>query len=209
MKDIDNWFVNVRKRIGWNRLRSKYYENKRSKIVCAATRFFKEVPQTLPITTHISGTDPMANHDSEFKAIENRAKELYSEQPYEPSLASKPDDVVRDLTPETKARAQNEEKHRRPVAKSRRGKKRQHPSAYPSPEQSPERLAEPSPERSPESLATSLPIPDVALATSLKRRNCDRDSPELDIEHRRDEPQKRSRYFFFFFNLHQFYRCHS
>ena len=183
-KDVDNWFINVRRRIGWNKLRSKYFENKRSKIVDAATRFFKEVPQALhPDTTHISGIDPKVNYDSEFKSIENCARDLYPEKLFGIPLATKLDESGRDLTPEAKVRAQVECSE-----VQERAEELQRLCAYPTPE--------PSPERSPEHSAASLPIQDITPASSRKRRNSDRDSPELDIEDRCDEPQKRRRYIF-------------
>jgi Homeobox KN domain/C-terminal domain of homeodomain 1 len=186
-KDVDNWFINVRKRIGWNKLRMKRYSNKRSKIVDAATRFFKEIPQAShhgPYSTHISDIDLTVNHDSEFKVIENCVKELYSDKLFESLLTTKLDGAVGDLMPQMMARGQAEEEHPRQVVKSRRRKDLQRPSAYPSPEPSPEPLT-----------ASSLPIVDAARTISCKRRNSDRDSPDLDFEDRRDKPQKRSRYF--------------
>jgi Homeobox KN domain/C-terminal domain of homeodomain 1 len=193
LKDIDNWFISVRKRIGWNKLRVKHYQNKRSKIVDAATRFFKQVSQpSYHEPTHISGIDPTASHDSGFKSIENRARDLYSDKLFETSSAVKRDDTLRYLMPDRKVRALAHEQHRRQVAKSRRGKDLQRLSAYPSPEGSPERSPEPFPEPTPEPSPSSPLNPNAILTTSRKRRNSDRDSPQLDIEDRRD-PQKRSR----------------
>ena len=183
-KDIDSWFINVRRRIGWNKLRSKHFENKRSKIVNAATRFFKEVPQALhPDTTHISGIDPKTNYDSEFKSIENCARDLYPEKLFETPLATKLDELGRDLTPMANVRAQVECSE-----VQGRAEELQRLCAYPTPE--------PSPELSPEHSAASLPIHDITPASSRKRRNSDRDSPGLDIEDRCDKPQKRCRYIF-------------
>ncbi|KAF8807824.1 hypothetical protein BYT27DRAFT_6590390 [Phlegmacium glaucopus] len=182
VKDIETWFIDVRKRIGWNKLRSKHYANKRSKIVDAATCFFKQIPQTAQ-PTRLSGIKPTDNHNSEFKAIESRARELYSDKSFETPLATKLDDSARDLMPEARARAHAGAGQ---VPKSKRRKAQQRLSAYPSPEHSPERSFEPS--------ATSpLPVPNAAQLTSRKRRNSDRDSPEFDIEDRHDQPQKRSR----------------
>ena len=184
LKDIDNWFINVRRRIGWNKLRSKHFENKRSKIVSAATRFFKEVPQALHLdTTHISGIDPKTNYDSEFKSIENCARDLYSEKSFETPLATKLDKSCRNLTPEAKVHAQVECSE-----VQGRAEELQRLCAHPTPE--------PSPELSPEHSAASLPVQNITPASSRKRRNSDRDSPELDIEDRRDKPQKRCRYIF-------------
>ena len=183
-KDIDNWFINVRRRIGWNKLRSKHFENKRSKIVNAATRFFKEIPRALHHdTTHISDIDPKTNYDSEFKSVENCARDLYPEKFFETPLATKLDESGRDSTPAAKVRAQVECSE-----VQGRAEELQRLCAYPTPE--------PSPELSPEHSAASLPIKDITPTSSRKRRNSDRDSPELDIEDRRDKPQKRCRYVF-------------
>ena len=183
-KDIDNWFINVRRRIGWNKLRSKHFENKRSLIIDAATRFFKEVPQALhSSTTHASGIDTNANYDSEFKSIENCARDLYPQKLFETPLATKRDESGRDLTSEAKDRAQVECSE-----VQRRAEELQRLYAYPTPERSPE--------LSPEALAAFIPIQDISLASSRKRRNSDRDSPEIDDC--RDEPPKRCRYFIFF-----------
>ena len=186
-KDIDNWFINVRRRIGWNKLRSKHFENKRSLIVVAATRFFKEVPQALhSSTTHSSDIDPKANYESEFKFIENCARNLYPQKLFETPLATKLDDSGRDLVPEAKDRAQVE------CSEVQRGAEElQHLYAYPTPERSPE--------QSPEASVASLPIQNITPASSRKRRYSDRDSH--DIEDCCDEPPKRCRYFFFQFSI--------
>jgi C-terminal domain of homeodomain 1/Homeobox KN domain len=179
-KDVDNWFINVRRRIGWNKLRSKHFENKRSLIVDAATRFFKEVPQALHSST--SSIDPKTNYDSEFKSIENTARDLYPQKLFETPLATKLDESGRDLTAEAKDRAQVECSEGQ-----REAEELQRLYAYPTPERSPE--------RSPEASAASLPIQDITPASSRKRRNPDRDSP--DIEDCCDGPPKRCRYIIF------------
>ena len=183
-KDIDNWFINVRRRIGWNKLRLKHFENKRSLIVDAATRFFKEVPHSF--TTCASGIAPKANYDSEFKSIESCARNLYLQKLFETPLATKPDESGRNLT-HAKDHAQIE------CSEVQGAEELQPLYAYPTPERSPE--------RSPEASVASLPIQDITPASSRKRRNSDHDSP--DIEDCREEPPKRSRLFYFilFFNF--------
>ena len=184
-KDVDNWFINIRRRIGWNKLRSKHFENKRSLIVDAATRFFKEVPQALHSSKGpTSGIDPKTNYDSEFKSIENTARDLYPQKLFETPLATKLDEPGRDLTPEAKDRTQVECSD-----VQREAEKLQRLYAYPTPERSPE--------RSPEACVASLetfPIQNINPASSRKRRNSDRDSPDFC-----DEPPKRCRYFYFYF----------
>ena len=183
-KDVDNWFINVRRRIGWNKLRSKHFENKRSLIVDAATRFFKQVPQALHSSSApTSDIDTKTNYNSEFKSIENIARDLYPQKLIETPLATKLDGSGRNLTLEAKDCAQVE------CSGVQRGAEDLQPLyAYPTPERSPE--------RSPEAPVISLPIQNSTPASSRKRRNSDRDS--LDIEDCRDEPPKRCRYFFQF-----------
>ena len=177
-KDIDNWFINARRRIGWNKLRSKHFQNKRSLIVDAATRFFKEAPQALHShTTHTSGIDPKVNYDAEFKSIEHCARDLYPEKLFETPLTTKLDESGRDLTPEAKDRAQ--------VECSEVLGRAEELHVYPTPELSPERSPEPS---------VTFPIQDITPASNRKRRNSDRDSH--DIEDCCDEPPKRCRYIF-------------
>ena len=180
-KDIDNWFINARRRIGWNKLRSKHFQNKRSLIVDAATRFFKEVPHALhPHTTHTSGIDPNVNYDSEFKSIEHCTRALYPEKLFETPLATKLNEPGRDSIPEGKDCAQVECSEVLGGAEEL-----QRLYAYPTPEHSPE--------RSPELSVASLPIQDITPASNRKRRNSDRDSPD-------DEPSKRCRYIFQFYH---------
>ena len=181
-KDIDNWFINVRRRIGWNKLRSRHFENKRSLIVDAATRFFKDVPQALlSSTTPTSGIDPKTNYNSEFKSIENCARDLYPLNLFKTPLAMKLDDSGRDLSSKDGAQVE--------CSEVQRGAEELQPlNAYPTPERSPE--------RSPEASASFLLIQDIVPASSRKRRNSDRDSP--DINDCRDEPPKRCRFLFYF-----------
>ncbi|KAK2461562.1 hypothetical protein APHAL10511_006025 [Amanita phalloides] len=68
IKDLDNWFIDARRRIGWNQLRRKRFSNKRQEIVRAATKFFTGAgcPESL---------DP--DTEMEFAAIEASAFQLY------------------------------------------------------------------------------------------------------------------------------------
>ena len=140
---IDAWFVDARKRIGWNALRKTHFCNKRVDIVDAATRFFVQGDSKPSL-------DP--NIPLQFVAIETRAKELYSDKFTESVLATKLDVAVKDMTPEMKARAKENQRRRRQEEKI---KQTEHSardviatSSYPSPDRSPHRTPEP-----------SLPIP--------------------------------------------------
>jgi hypothetical protein len=92
-KDVEAWFVDARKRIGWNALRRKRFNNKRADIVDAATRFLVRNETFLP---------PIL--ESELVAIEQQARSL-QQKFQESDLASRLDSAVRDLTPAVKEEA--------------------------------------------------------------------------------------------------------
>lgn len=75
-KAIDGWFVEVRKRIGWNALRKSQFSGKKEDIVKAAIRFFCEG----------KGEDGLA---SEFASIQLKASELYAEKLHPSALGSR------------------------------------------------------------------------------------------------------------------------
>lgn len=134
-KDVDGWFVDARKRIGWNTLRKTRFSNKRVDVVDAATRFFVEDDPRRPLDPDV---------ELKFAAIETRAKELYSEKFSESDLAVKLDNVVKDMTPEMKLLAK-EEQCRRLLLQSEESisRRSQTISSYPSPDRSPNRSPEP------------------------------------------------------------------
>lgn len=134
-KDIDSWFIDARKRIGWNVLRKTRFSNKRHDIIDAATRFFIEDDPKRPL-------DP--NLELEFAAIETRAKALYSEKYSESDLVTKLDMVVKDMTLEMKVLAKEEERRRSLLQMDESIERRSRPiSSYPSPDRSPNRSLEP------------------------------------------------------------------
>ncbi|KAF8640999.1 hypothetical protein AX17_000644 [Amanita inopinata Kibby_2008] len=79
VKDIDNWFIDVRRRIGWNALRRNFFANKRQSHVEAATRFFK-------MSDHSVGPQL----EMEFAKIQSQAEELYSGAWPKPGDSSSP-----------------------------------------------------------------------------------------------------------------------
>lgn len=127
VKDIDAWFVDVRKRIGWNALRKARFLNKRADIVDAATRFFVKGDPKRPLDAAI---------ELEFVAIESRARDLYTEKFLQSFLATKLDGAVKDMTPDMKMQAKSERKQRRRL--EQRGREQRARDAYPSPSTSPE-----------------------------------------------------------------------
>lgn len=67
-KDVDNWFTEARKRIGWNRIRKEFFANKRDSAVQAATSFFSSSSYSLQPAL-----------ETALVEMEIRAKELYTE----------------------------------------------------------------------------------------------------------------------------------
>lgn len=83
-KLIDGWFVDVRKRIGWSKIKRDRFQNKRKPLVDAATRFF------------VTGRPIPTNLGADFAEMAGIAKELYSHKfcrsDLAIKLASKPPD---------------------------------------------------------------------------------------------------------------------
>ncbi|KAG6839539.1 hypothetical protein C0991_001777 [Blastosporella zonata] len=171
-KDVDNWFIDARKRIGWNTTRKIHFSNKRVDIVDAATRFYAD-DEKLTLGQDV---------ELAFISIMKNAKDLYSDKFGETPLASKLATVVKDLTPQTKAEAKAERMRQLQLKKDR--------DAYPSPDRSPEptRLS-PVPCDDEVNNDASLPI----SSTNRKRRSPSREP--LDSEQSEEpRPAKRSRF---------------
>jgi len=167
-KDIDNWFVDARKRIGWNVLRKASFSNKRVEIIDAATRFFVQDDPLRPI-------DPIV--EQEFVAMERRAKDLYHERFVPTDWAAKFDIAVNDWTPETDERSQKQLRTEAQIAAI---------SSYPSPEHSPA--------RSPEliRLTASADVDEAGRSMPLSTSTRKRRSPSVDTP-QTDKPNKRFR----------------
>jgi len=71
VKDIDNWFINVRRRIGWNRARRVHFANKRQEILSAAACFFGKTSGSQTLDSHL---------EMEFASIQNNAENLYNDK---------------------------------------------------------------------------------------------------------------------------------
>ncbi|KIL71685.1 hypothetical protein M378DRAFT_19973 [Amanita muscaria Koide BX008] len=77
-KDIDSWFVEVRRRIGWNALRRSRFNNKRQSIIEAASRFFGKSDDAVSLAPDLQ---------AEFANIQSQAENLYRHRFFEqPSL---------------------------------------------------------------------------------------------------------------------------
>ncbi|KAJ3542831.1 hypothetical protein NMY22_g3358 [Coprinellus aureogranulatus] len=89
-KDIDNWFLDARKRIGWNDMRRRLFDNKRVRIVDAARRFFLDTDPSRPLERAV---------ENQFATIQLRALDLYSSKFEESPLALQLDRLISNSTP--------------------------------------------------------------------------------------------------------------
>ncbi|RXW24043.1 hypothetical protein EST38_g1851 [Candolleomyces aberdarensis] len=146
-KDIDAWFIDARRRVGWNSLRKKHFNNKRADIVAAATRFFVKEETLKP------------DIESEMMRLKMKIDRLFSPKFEQSKLATQLDLVVRDMTPQLQAEC---------LGNRRSNRKRERDAlSYPTPERSPNSFSQSlSPFSSPGS--TTMELPDAP--PSLKRR---------------------------------------
>ncbi|PPQ71473.1 hypothetical protein CVT26_011252 [Gymnopilus dilepis] len=170
VRDIDAWFIDARKRIGWNTLRRRKFSNKQENIVAAATRFFKPSASTFAddaSATLMSEMNPFEAYHADFVAMENATRSLYSGR-----LSAVPPS-----TPPNRAG----QKSRRSYPATSRSVPPQIPNfesailPYPTPEPSPEQFTIASPLS-----ATCAPLPISIAMPSQKRRRPDSELSEDD-----------------------------
>ncbi len=75
IKDVEAWFTDARKRIGWNNLRRQAFSNRKDLIIKAATHFFKPDSQ--------SAEKDCPRHSTHFVSILASAQNLYSGELFE------------------------------------------------------------------------------------------------------------------------------
>nr|AAD33323.1 mating-type protein beta 1 [Coprinopsis cinerea] len=132
-KDIDAWFIDARRRIGWNDLRRKYFDNKRANIVQAAAIFVSSDPTSDGLPSHL---------EIEFASVLARATSLYDERFSQSTLACKLDNAVRDMTPALKEQLKIEKARKRQEERMSSVTNKRARHAYPTPERSPPAAAE-------------------------------------------------------------------
>ncbi|KAG6901149.1 hypothetical protein C0995_016450 [Termitomyces sp. Mi166 len=157
-KDVDNWFMDARKRIGWNDARKTYFCNKRADIIDAAARFYAN-DEKLSLSQ---------GAEYALISIMKNAKDLYRDKFNQSTLASKLDAAVKDLTPQTKAAAKAERLLQLQMEQAR--------DSYPSPERSPE-PADPPPASCNNNDNTTIHLTSI---TDRKRRNIPVESVYVD-----------------------------
>ncbi len=173
-KDLDNWFTNARRRIGWNTLLKSFGGDRDRLVEAATTYFFGEDENQYD---HIAIA---------FADMESTLTDLYSGKFEQSNLGRKLGGVVKNMTPELQAQEQANKKRReeqreaeRKAKKARMERAREVDArrAYPSPDRSPGRSVDPS-------------LPSEATP-SRKRRSSDDDE---DSDSDAPRSKKRSRY---------------
>lgn len=122
-KDVDAWFVDARKRIGWTALRKKRFSNRRADIVEAAAIAFGTTKHR---SKHL---DDMV--EGEFVALRRKAEELFASKLKESELATKLDGALDEMI----SRVEVPLKVVEPMSHSKSA------TAYPTPERSPSSLS--------------------------------------------------------------------
>ncbi|KAF5311896.1 hypothetical protein D9619_002862 [Psilocybe cf. subviscida] len=128
---IENWFTDVRRKIGWTTLSKERFYNKRSLIVEAATRTFHPASATLNCLPSTS-----EDFDSVFHQIADNAKNLYVDKLYETNLAVK---VVESPSTDLSSLAELESRSRRSTSTFSPSPSSSYPS--PQPEESQQTLS--------------------------------------------------------------------
>lgn len=84
---VENWFTDVRKKIGWTTLMKSRFHNKRSLIVEAATRIFQPLFTVFKSDDFNALASTSQDFNSAFHQIEDNVKNLYGDKLYETNLA--------------------------------------------------------------------------------------------------------------------------
>ncbi|KAJ7897031.1 hypothetical protein B0H14DRAFT_2557713 [Mycena olivaceomarginata] len=93
---ISDWFVDVRRRMGWNALLREEFGRKRVDLIDAATRFYLHPNRKYPLSPDIHG---------KFVQMEAFAQDMYAAKLVPSALSNKLTAAVKDLTPERQEEA--------------------------------------------------------------------------------------------------------
>jgi hypothetical protein len=191
LKQINAWFINVRRRIGWTALSRKHFDGSHTETIDAAYRAFVKEDPKRPLLYTVS---------SEFEALKVAAEDLYSDKLRKSVLAGKLDTAVKDMTDEDrvkrgrrKMKLTEDEKRRQDNEKESRKRERANDkvfkssarSFYPSPDRSSYGSPEPSPSSTQEEEEEDLAPPE--RVAGRKRRQESEEVQEV------DKPNKRFR----------------
>jgi Homeobox KN domain/C-terminal domain of homeodomain 1/Mating-type protein beta 1 len=191
LKQINAWFINIRRRIGWTALSRKHFDGSHTETIDAAYRAFVKEDPKRPLLYTVS---------SEFEALKVAADDLYSDKLRKSVLAGKLDTAVKDMTDEDrvkrgrrKTKLAEDEKRRQDSERASRKQERADNKAfkssarffYPSPDRSSYGSPEPSPSPTQEEEEEDLAPPE--RVAGRKRRQESEEVQEV------DKPNKRFR----------------
>nr|AER51795.1 homeodomain 1 mating type protein [Pleurotus tuoliensis] len=154
LQNIDAWFLNARRRIGWTSISKKYYSGSKADTIAAASRALSKAEYTLLTRADDQEPTPLAaNIWMAFVEMEDVAKQLYSEKFTQSRLAGRLDGMVKDMTDDDKQRRREERKQKKAAEKQKEqhekeGKRQREAQrrwkeaqeGYPSPSPEPESL---------------------------------------------------------------------
>ncbi|KAK0465619.1 C-terminal domain of homeodomain 1-domain-containing protein [Desarmillaria tabescens] len=176
-KDLDNWFTNARRRMGWTSL-LKHFDGDRDRMVEAATIFFSgEI---------VHWENRYDFTDIAFSDMESTFKDLYANKFEQSNLGRKLGGVVKNMTPELqeeerankkRREEQREAERRAKKARMEKAKEAEARRAYPSPDRSPGRTPDPS-------------LPSEATPTRKRRSSDDDEDSDADVH--RSKKQSRT-----------------
>ncbi|KAH6873963.1 C-terminal domain of homeodomain 1-domain-containing protein [Coprinopsis sp. MPI-PUGE-AT-0042] len=153
-KEINGWFSDARRRIGWNDLRRKHFNNKQAAIVEAASLFAKSRVGDTPTLC--------AAVEQKLATIQLNAQRLHDDKFLTTALARQLDNTVRDMAPGLHSQLQEEKRRLQREASVATS------SGYPyqSPSSSPVAVSERLPSPSPSSSRRS-PVPEPNLTSPI------------------------------------------
>ncbi|KAJ7619209.1 C-terminal domain of homeodomain 1-domain-containing protein [Mycena polygramma] len=99
MERISDWFVDVRRRMGWTKLLREEFGRKRVNLIDAATRYYIRPSRKYPLPVDIHG---------KFVEMEAYAKEMYAAKLVPSALSNQLTAAVKDLTPELQEQARQQ-----------------------------------------------------------------------------------------------------
>ncbi|KAI3622535.1 homeodomain mating-type protein HD1.1 [Moniliophthora roreri] len=122
-KTIDNWFIDVRKRIGWNAVKKQYFKERKEMVLAARLHFGHEVDES-ELPKKRKEPEQAQSLGLAFAGIEAKALELYGGRLRPSDFVEKLAGQVKTLTPEIKEEVEKE-KREESLKRRRVGHKRE------------------------------------------------------------------------------------
>ncbi|KDQ31622.1 A mating type protein [Pleurotus ostreatus PC15] len=208
VQNIDAWFLNARRRIGWTTISKKFFGGSKADTVAAAFRALSDDPKLYAnaAESEEDHTPLPGNIQMAFVEMEDAAKGLYSQKFSKSQLASKLDGMLKDMTDNDrerrrmdrgkekaaeKAKRELERRERQAQEAERRWKEAE--EAYPSPSPEPDilkrRFETPSSVDGQDDEDTTPPTPVAGRKRASSEDSTDEREPV------NERPAKRSRIF--------------